>query len=156
MKAVLLVCLGWTAVCCQAQVFKCRDADGGTSYSQQPCPAGSRSLAMDGSAPLSVIDGGDSQRAARQQYRQSLRDWSGRRDKARQAEELAAQRERLAGRKKWLAERQHCQRLAGKQASLRQGLRQGQTASELERLKFRLAKVEDQMQDRACHLYKDD
>ncbi|OHX13898.1 DUF4124 domain-containing protein [Chromobacterium sphagni] len=156
MKGLLPVCLLLSAAVCQAQIFKCRDGDGRTSYSQQPCPVGSSRLEMDGRQSLSVIEQEARQRASRQQYGKELQDWAGKRDKARQAEEKAAQRERQAGRKKWLVERQHCQRLADKQASLRQSLYQGQAVKELDRLKLRLAKVEDQMQDRACHLYKDD
>ena len=154
MKYVYLFGLLLGANLCQAEIFKCRDGAGRVQYGGQPCPPGSQPLEM-AERPLSVIEPNDGGQAAKR-YREQLRQWSDKRDKNQQADAKAEQRERSAQRKKWLAERQHCRRLDAKRAALDADLRGGQPLREAERLKFRLAKVEDQMQDRACHLYKDD
>ncbi|MEO3961005.1 hypothetical protein [Chromobacterium piscinae] len=99
-----------------------------------------------------MIEQNDGGQAAKR-YREQLREWADKRDKNQQADAKTEQRERSAQRKKWLAEREHCRRLDAKRAALDAKLRRGQPLQEAERVKLRLAKVEDQMQDRACHLY---
>ncbi|MBX9298069.1 DUF4124 domain-containing protein [Chromobacterium piscinae] len=153
MKNLLLLGLLLGAELCPAEVFKCRSADGSVAYGQQSCPAGSRALEME-SHPFSVIEQNDGGQAAKR-YREQLREWADKRDKNQQADAKTEQRERSAQRKKWLAEREHCRRLDAKRAALDAKLRRGQPLQEAERVKLRLAKVEDQMQDRACHLYKE-
>ena len=154
MKNLLLLGLLLGAELCSAEVFKCRSADGSVVYGQQPCPAGSQTVEMD-RHPFSVIEQNDGGQTAKR-YREQLRQWSDLRDKSRQADAKAELRERSAQRRKWLTEREHCRRLDAKRAALDANLRRGQPLQEAERVKLRLAKVEDQMQDRACHLYKED
>ncbi|AXE30592.1 hypothetical protein DK842_12170 [Chromobacterium phragmitis] len=154
MKNLFLLGLLLGADLCSAEVFKCRSADGSVVYGQQPCPPGSQPLEMS-SHPFSVIEQNDGGQAAKR-YREQLRQWSDKQDKSRQADAKFERRERAAQRKKWLAEREHCRRLDAKRASLDASLRGGQPLREAERAKARLAKVEDQMLDRACHLYKED
>ncbi|OQS09621.1 hypothetical protein B0T37_12795 [Chromobacterium violaceum] len=154
MKNLFLLGLLLGADLCLAEVFKCRNADGGVVYGQQPCPTGSRRVEM-ATHPFSVIEQNDAGQAT-QRYREQLRQWSDKRDKNRQADARTEQRERSVQRRKWLAEREHCRRLDAKRAALDANLRRGQPLREAERAKSRLAKVEDQMQDRACHLYKED
>ncbi|POZ62197.1 DUF4124 domain-containing protein [Chromobacterium alticapitis] len=155
MKMLSLVCLMAVCLAAQASVFKCRDAAGGIAYSQQPCPPGSRKLEM-ASQPFSVVEQDEQARAVAQRYRRDLTDWLGKQDKARQKAAAAADKERRDKRKKWLAEREHCQRLDDKRRALGGRLREAASRKEADRVQARLAKAEDQMQDRACHLYKED
>ncbi|UTH75132.1 DUF4124 domain-containing protein [Chromobacterium sp. IIBBL 290-4] len=136
-----------------AEVFKCLDKANRISYSQQPCPQGSVRMAMEG-ASLSIVE--SSQQGAATRYRQELKQWSAQRDKQRtqdgKAEKLANER----AQRKWQEEKAHCQRLADKRKALSDSMRIGMTPAQLQTAQSRLVKVEDQMQDRACHLYKDE
>ncbi|KIA81306.1 hypothetical protein QR66_06075 [Chromobacterium piscinae] len=138
-----------------AQVYKCREPDGRIAYSQQACPLGSQRIEMN-AQPLSVVEQDERDRAATQRYQRDLADWLGKRDKAQQKAEAAAERERREARKKWLAERERCRRLGDKQRALSEQMRQAASRKAADRVQMRLARVEDQMQDRACHLYKED
>ncbi|OGA49409.1 MAG: hypothetical protein A3G25_09740 [Betaproteobacteria bacterium RIFCSPLOWO2_12_FULL_63_13] len=52
MFRVLALCVLWAfAIAAQAQVHKCIDASGKTTYSQSPCPAGTKSGAVSRTVP---------------------------------------------------------------------------------------------------------
>ncbi|WP_440029938.1 DUF4124 domain-containing protein [Chromobacterium amazonense] len=138
-----------------AEIFKCREPDGRIAYSQQACPLGSQRIEMN-AQPFSVVEQDERDRAATQRYRRDLADWLGKREKAQQKAEAVAERERREARKKWLAERERCRRLGDKQRALSEQMRQAASRKAADRVQMRLARVEDQMQDRACHLYKED
>ncbi|MGC0151493.1 DUF4124 domain-containing protein [Chromobacterium vaccinii] len=142
------------AMACQAEVFKCRDRDGGIHYGQQPCPPGSRALEPASDA-FSVIERDDGGREAGH-YREQLEQWSDGREKRRQADARAERREQTARHRKWLAERERCRKLDARRGALAAELRRSLPLREAARGRQRLAKVEDQMQDRACHLYQED
>lgn len=155
MRSLYFLCLALAWQACAAQVVKCRDEAGRIAYGQQPCPTGHERLELS-SQPFSVVEQGEQDKAATQRYRRDLQDWVGKQEKARQKAAVAEERARRDQRKKWLAERERCQRLAEKKRVLHDSARQAASNKEADRAQMRLAKVEDQMQDRACHLYKDD
>ncbi|WP_434630247.1 DUF4124 domain-containing protein [Chromobacterium sp. CV08] len=154
MKNLFLLGLLLGADLCLAEVFKCRNADGGIHYGQQPCPPGSRALES-ASGAFSVIEREDGGREAGH-YREQLEQWSDGREKRRRADARAEQRERAAQRSKRQAEREHCRRLDARRGVLAAELRRSLPLREAARGRQRLAKLEEQMQDRACHLYQED
>nr|WP_199067586.1 hypothetical protein [Chromobacterium sp. ASV5] len=153
-KGLAIIALA-LAASAQAEVYKCRNSQGAISYRGQPCPPDATPLPRGGGG-LSVVQREAHQlrqEEAARQAAQAERQAARQREAARERE---GERRRAEDARRYARERERCLRLFAKRGEIHAQLGAGLPAREFERHKNRLVKVDDQLQDGACHRFKEE
>lgn len=134
-----------------AQVYKCRDAEGGLTYRDRACADGGAAEAFQ-PPPLSVVEQDERQRRGVAESQAQSRRWAA--EEAREARRRQAQRSRAesAQARELDKARRRCHGLELQQRRLRQSLA---AAPARKSLAERLAGVEEKLAAAACHPFRE-